>query len=767
MFIHIFSIVTLIVVQLVFSPQSYAQQQKPAEVPQATAVSTINSESIAGRIKEIREKLEVAETAENEETAARFGITLTKLQEHNANLRETEAIYQQQLTSLERQSSLAKEEQNLDKKLQSWQESLVAQPPPYNLSTYDSLLDELTTTTRQEQTINAGLKETKKQLEEAKAEIGRTGHKVREIEEEIQQEKQTEKSLPQLWILEYTKAEDELAQAVLDLLRINLENKTRELTLVQMQKEITQRHVNWFKSNLDFDATDLQNRLDILAEQRVKLQSRVETLRQEQKGIENAWLDAQSEFDVARGADEDVKERASAMLKAREAWRETYQEVLEQTENMLLFLNQEEQVWQRRYSLLEKDIDYEELDKWQQATTEQIERINRNIITKDNYQQDLQAEIAAIQKQLSENGMGAVIAQQIETQIAALNKMADRNFEYLTLLQRAREIEQRFLNEIDDTQQNVALMKKIHWVGEKIESIWEYELWVVDERSVTVHKVVVALFILIVGMLLARWFTQYLVRRILSRTRLDENVTAAMEKMLYFFALLVLLVFALQSVNIPLAVFTLFGGAIAIAVGFGAQKLLNNFVSGFILLAERPVKINDMIEVENNFGIIEKIGMRCTRVRTPGNVHILVPNSSFLEKNIVNWTLSDHEIRGIVKIGVAYNSDPREVQRIMLQAVQEHERILKKPEPEVFFDEVGESSLNFTVFFWVRMNKLVLLEQRTIESDVRYRLIELFREAGIEMAYPQRDLHLDTSKPLDLQLVGAQPPIMMDSVRLL
>jgi len=341
----------------------------------------------------------------------------------------------------------------------------------------------------------------------------------------------------------------------------------------------------------------------------------------------------------------------------------------------------------------------------------------------------------------------------VETHVYALNKMAERNFEYLSLLQGTMAIGERFLDEINLKQKDISIKKKIKGVGSKVQDLWKIELWVVDERSVTVRKLVITLFILVVGMLLARWFTHSILTRILLRTRLDKSAIAAINKSLFFFALIVLLILALRYVNIPLTVFTFLGGAIAIGVGFGAQNLLNNFISGFILLAERPVKINDLIEVENNFGIIENIGMRCTCVRTPGNVHILVPNSSFLEKNIVNWTLSDHEIRAKVSLGVSYSSDPSEVSRLMLKAVHEHKKVLTKTEPVVLFDEMGDSSLNFIVYFWVSMKNLQLLERRIIESDIRFRIVELFREAGIVLAYPQRDVHLDTSKPLDFRLI--------------
>ena len=747
-FISIFAW-ALLVTGVMSSKQLHAEQWQPQFLPQEQVDSAIEPDKIKSRIKEIKEKLKIAESTENEETANHLGVSLTYLQEYNVNLRKIEAIYQRQFTSIERWNSLKREEENLGKDLESQQESLVALQPPFNLSFYDSLFDDLTTVRQQEQTITIALKSAKKEFEEAKTKLEEAGHEVRESKEKLQYEGQTDKPLQLSWYVEYANSGEELAKAFLDLQRITAENLEIELGIAQLTKKITQRHVNWVRSKLAFDQDDLDIHLDSLEERRITLQKRVDTLRLGQQDVENAWLEARKEFEAAQGAEEAVKAKATAFLNAREAWRETYQKVLEQTEIIQLVLEQEKQFWQRRYGL-QKKINYEELPVWERQTFDYIKNINANIEVKEKYQTNLQSEIAGIKKQLADENLDTDIKQHVETHVDALNKMAERGFEYLSLLQGTRAIGQRFLDEINLRQNDIALNKKIKGVGGMLQDIWEIELWVVDERSVTIRKLVIALFILVVGMWIARWFTHSVIRKFLLRTRLDDSATAAIDKTLYTFALLVFLVFALRFVNIPLTVFTFLGGAIAIGVGFGAQNLLNNFISGVILFAERPVKINDLIEVENHFGIIESIGMRCTRVRTPGNVHILVPNSCFLEKNIVNWTLSDQEIRAKVTLGVAYNSDPREVSRLMLKAIHGNKKVVKTPDPIVLFDEIGDSSLNFIAYFWISMKNLQLLERRIVESDIRLSTIELFREAGIVIAYPQLDVHLDASKPLDL-----------------
>jgi small-conductance mechanosensitive channel len=424
--------------------------------------------------------------------------------------------------------------------------------------------------------------------------------------------------------------------------------------------------------------------------------------------------------------------------------------VLDRSEIDMRILNLEEQAWQRRYELLKAEIDYAELDLWKEEADDVIEKIESGIHLEQSHQNGVQTQILSIEKQLAEEGLDPVIKQHLETRLSALQKLTERGDEFISVLLGASETEQRLADEINLKRSRFSFQEILEELWSKIEGLWQIELWVIDERSVTVKKVVVALIILIVGMILARIVTRSLSKR-LPASRLDQSSRAAIEKVLYYFALLFLVLFALRTVNIPLTVFTFLGGAVAIGIGFGAQNLINNFISGFILMMERPVKIGDLIEVDNNFGVIEGIGARCTQIRTGANVHILVPNSSFLEKNIINWTLSDKKIRAHITVGVIYGADTSKVRDLMIQAVEEHEKVLKYPEPFVLFSEFGDNALIFEVYFWIRMQRI--MERRRIESALRFRIDDLFREADLVIAFPQRDVHLDTTKPLDLRIL--------------
>jgi small-conductance mechanosensitive channel len=178
---------------------------------------------------------------------------------------------------------------------------------------------------------------------------------------------------------------------------------------------------------------------------------------------------------------------------------------------------------------------------------------------------------------------------------------------------------------------------------------------------------------------------------------------------------------------------------------------MNNFISGLILMLERPVRARDVIEVDGNHGTIEKIGARSTQIRSTDGRHIVVPNSFFLESNVVNWTLSDDLIRTKVSVGVNYGSPTRLVEELIHRVVMEVDQVLKSPPPIIVFEEFGDNALIFETYFWV--NARAPMEVRRVQSAVRFRIDDLFREHQLVISFPQRDVHLDSVKPLEVRLL--------------
>lgn len=291
-------------------------------------------------------------------------------------------------------------------------------------------------------------------------------------------------------------------------------------------------------------------------------------------------------------------------------------------------------------------------------------------------------------------------------------------------------------------------------IGEALGKAWKLTLFEVGGNSIQVSQIVVALVVLLVGIMLSRWIARRLRNRLLKVTRIDENSAALLERLAVYTLIVLAVLATLQTVGLPITMFAFLGGAVAIGVGFGAQNIFNNFISGLILMTERPVRIGDLIEVGTDLGRVVSVGARCTRIRRFDGVEMLLPNSSLLENNLVNRTLSDNQIRTSVSVGVAYGSPVKQVAEIMDSVTRGHPEVLSQPEPLVLFQEFGDNALIFEVFFWAEMTRL--RDLRKMRSDIRFEIDEKFREAGITIAFPQRDVHLDSIAPVQVRLIGSQ-----------
>lgn len=292
-----------------------------------------------------------------------------------------------------------------------------------------------------------------------------------------------------------------------------------------------------------------------------------------------------------------------------------------------------------------------------------------------------------------------------------------------------------------------------HWadVGRWIQWTWNLPVLRVGEAEVRVSQIVLAVVVLIVGLVVARRITRLIRNRLMSRTPLDVSAAAALEQLMFYVLMVAVFLMALQTVSIPITMFAFLGGAIAIGLGFGAQNIFNNFISGLILMLERPIRLGDTVEVGEHYGRIADIGARCTRVRRFDGVDVLVPNSFLLENAVVNWTLADKQVRQVVRVGAAYGSDVHKAREMLLKAVENHPDVLTYIEPRVIFEDFGDNALLFDLYFWLELSESI--NMRTIRSEIRFRINDLFSEAGITIAFPQRDVHLDTLTPLDVRVL--------------
>jgi len=265
-------------------------------------------------------------------------------------------------------------------------------------------------------------------------------------------------------------------------------------------------------------------------------------------------------------------------------------------------------------------------------------------------------------------------------------------------------------------------------------------LFTVGESTITLAQVLSVVLFALVGSLFVLWSARLLRRRLTSRST-NPDVVQMLSRAYLVLGFIILAFMVLDILQIPLAAFAFISGAIAIGIGFGAQNIINNFISGWILMWERPIKIGDFLELGEVRGTVESINTRSTRIRRVDGVHLLVPNSYLLENTVTNWTLVDNLVRTAVRVGVAYGSDVRRVTELLNRAASEHPDVLRDPPHLVIFDDFGDNALMFELNVWVYAAAERGL--RRIRSDLRYRIDELFRDSEVVIAFPQRDVHVD------------------------
>ena len=256
--------------------------------------------------------------------------------------------------------------------------------------------------------------------------------------------------------------------------------------------------------------------------------------------------------------------------------------------------------------------------------------------------------------------------------------------------------------------------------------------------TLTIGSVLLATAIFIAFIVVARWVREILAKSFLPEAGLDPALANTVAVIVTYVIVTVGVLVALGSVGINLSTLTVVLGGLSVGLAFGLQEIVNNFVSGFILLFERSVQIGDIVEVDQNTGAVQRIGVRSTTIKTRDNIELIIPNSYFLTQIVTNLTRSESLIRTRVSVGVSYNAKPREVEQALLEAAAQHPNVLSYPPPSVQFRDFGNSSLDFELFVWTDR----AFETPQLTSQLRYNIWDALAARNIEIPFPQRDIHI-------------------------
>lgn len=276
-------------------------------------------------------------------------------------------------------------------------------------------------------------------------------------------------------------------------------------------------------------------------------------------------------------------------------------------------------------------------------------------------------------------------------------------------------------------------------------NILNYELFTLGERAISLTSVLIFIAILCFSWGLSRYIRRLFDQRLASRFQRGTDHT--LKRLIHYSIVFLGLFIGIDFIGIDLTSLAVVASFLSVGIGFGMRNIASNFISGIILMIEQPISVGDIVTVDEEIGRIINIGMRATVVRTVDNQEIVMPNSTFLEENVINWTRGERKSRLRFPVGVAYGSDVELVRETLIETAKNTDNVMDDPEPRVIFMEFADSSLNFEVRVWVEDADYRI----QVRDDFNTAVNEAFAEKGIEMPFPQRDVHLETTGDAEVE----------------
>jgi small-conductance mechanosensitive channel len=271
-----------------------------------------------------------------------------------------------------------------------------------------------------------------------------------------------------------------------------------------------------------------------------------------------------------------------------------------------------------------------------------------------------------------------------------------------------------------------------------------YKLFEINRTPVTLSSIVMFIVVITTFYFISRLIQNLLRNKVLTHFRIDKGTQFTMSRISHYLVMIIGLIVAFQFIGIDLSGLAVIVGLLSVGIGFGLQNITSNFIAGVILLFERPIKIGDRVTVGHTEGDIIAINMRSTTIRSLNNIAIIVPNSEFISTQVINWSYGDPKVRLVVQVGVSYNSDLDLVVRALREVADESPHVLKTPESDVLLSGFGDSAWNMELRVWLPDP----YRYYSIRSEMNCAIVRKFRERGIEIPFPQRDLNVRSPLPV-------------------
>lgn len=752
------------VLLLTCSAQALAQSlfpelnKRPTDTPAEPARTSSEPAALDVRIREIEQRLA---TLQNQAAPAQpVGASAAEWAHYQQMLAGEVRTLSAHLNALRNLAEVRRTEQDKVSSRKAWKG--FAHAPPYDIALVDDWWAQVRRKTREMEANRAEQRLVNEVFEQAKQTLLAAQLGLRLAGEQVQTSDDPTQAAHLNWRVELAALNSRYSEARLGMFETLRNVLAETLANQQSERQWLEDKAVQASHTVKFTQQELDSQLAKLAGQAAAIEQKIDQ-------AEAAEHQAQNQLDQLRKQTNDAPSPTS--LQRLETARIEVDAAASRLNSLRLMrygVTLSQQAWQQRFrSMQARDShtlqqttaqieDYlERIAEWRSAIQADSDRTRANLAL-------LGTQVAEWQPEMGDRQLVERQIQAYQRRDALLRQNHDQIEQIAGMLHNWQQV-----NRV--TNQDVSWTDRLRGAAvastQALAAVWQFEVITVDDtlmvegreiagkRSVTLGKLVQVLLILVLGLWLTGRVSAFARRWLLARYTGEESAALLWLRLSSIGMVIGLVVLALITAHIPLTAFAFLGGALALGLGFGAQNLLNNFISGVILLVEKPIKPGDIVEVDGIRGRVYDIGSRCCQVQRFDGIDMLIPNSVFLEKTVTNWTLSDQLLRFTVNVGIAYGAPTETAIQLIQEAVSSHPSVLKLPLPLVLLDEFGDSALQLRADYWLDLS--LQDNSRQVASEIRLDIEKRFAEQGIAMPFPQRDVHLDSRDPIRVEMVAA------------
>lgn len=767
----------LLLAAIAFGSPAFAQIPSLSSVTQAVKQESKTEEKLVTpeQQREITKRaLTEAQKERARALAASHGISRQGVKERYYLLDGLVTRLRSQLSLIDEREELRHSRSVAEQEAQSW--AGFSEPPPYSIIMIDELMGSLLIARAKVQGLTTNQELFSQQVSHYRESAKHAQEMERQAADELESAQSAGERLTASWQNELAGLRTRSADAMAESIALRYEVLGGRLGVAGVEVDLLERQLAEARKRMVFTRADLNKVLAFLKSSRIRLEQELDAslardgrsrsvLARTQQGLNS--------FILRHGKNDNTsaivtrRDGLEARNRAALAWVESSRFETEVVSSLIAINKSDSTFWEKRYTAMtgknaeEQRAIVEEFRKSREQLKPWLEYTRQQLEMYQAAEREQESRLVKVDEQspLRAAELDLFAAVRLQRELAERQKAAVEQLDFER---------QSWLEDIERIQQSRSITAKVRdWFGsftDILQRVWRFELFAVEDsvevagqkvvtsRGVTVGKTVGALLLFLVGYLIAAFLGRRVQRIMVARFGVAEHQSNVIRRWLLALTVFILLIITLNLVRIPLTVFAFLGGALAIGVGFGTQTLIKNFISGILILLERNIKVGDTIDVDGVVGRIVTVDIRASTVLGFDGVETVIPNSMFLENKVTNWTHTNARLRRIVRVGVAYGSQTTRVRDILAECGNGHGLILKNPPPEVFFEDFGDNSLIFALYFWIDYGPEV--NPMHVASDLRFMIDKRFAEENIVLAFPQRDVHLDSAQPFRIEVVS-------------